>query len=101
MAPQQRLFACCAAVLPNRNGVMPGQGALRIALADQPPMNGDRGILATNMDFGGKLVDGDRLADEPFGDGIAVGIDRDIAVQIDDTFQQLVDRRQRVGQRFR
>ena len=49
----------------------------------------------------GSLVDGDRLADEALGDGVAVGVDRDIAVQIDDAFEQFVNRRQGIGQRHK
>ena len=78
---------------------MTGQDGPGIALTDQPAVDGDRGVLAANMDLGRQLVDGNRLADVALGDGIAIGVDRDIAVQIDDALQQLVDRRQRVGQR--
>ena len=49
-------------------------------------MNSDRYALAADMDLGGQLVDGDRLADETFGDGAAIGVNRDIAVQIDEAF---------------
>ena len=49
--------------------------------------------------LGRRLGDGDRFADVTLGDRIAIGVDRDIAVQIDDAFEQLVDRRQYVGQR--
>jgi hypothetical protein len=44
---------------------------------DDRVVTGDRGLLATDMDHGGKLVDGDRLADEALGDGVAIGIDRE------------------------
>ena len=64
---QQGLFDRCAAVLPDRDGMMIGQGAPGIALTDQPWVNGDRGVLAADMDLSGKLVDGDRLADEALG----------------------------------
>ena len=47
--------------------MMTGQGAPGIALADQPPVHGDRGVLAADTDLGGKLVDGNRLADEALG----------------------------------
>jgi hypothetical protein len=39
---QQGLFERCAAVLPDRDGMMIGQGAPGIALTDQPWVNGDR-----------------------------------------------------------
>src|ERR1700693_3892989 len=68
MAAQQGLFACRATVLPNWDGMMTGQRALGIALADQPAMHGDRVVLAADVDLGGQLVDGDRLADEALGD---------------------------------
>src|SRR4051812_45380801 len=101
MAGQQGFLGRCAAALPDRNGMMTGQGAPGIALADQPAVNGDREILAADMDLGRRLVDGDRLADVALGNRVAIGVDRDIAVQIDDAFQQLVDRRQRIGQRHK
>jgi hypothetical protein len=99
MAAQQGLFACRATVLSNRDGMMAGQGVPGIARADQPPVHGDRDILAADTDLGGRLVDGDRLADEALGDGVAIGIDRNVAVQIDDAFKQFVNRRQSIGQR--
>ena len=68
MAAQQGLFACRATVLPNRDDMMTGQRTLGIALVDQPLVNGDRDVLAADVDLGGKLVDGDRLADEVLGD---------------------------------
>lgn len=43
--------------------MMAGQGVFGIALTDQPGMNGNRAVLAANMDLGRQLVDGNRLAD--------------------------------------
>jgi hypothetical protein len=92
MAGQQRVLGRRAAALSDRDGMMTRQGALGIALADQSPVNGDCQVLAADMDLGRQFVDRDRLADVTFGDGITIGVDRDIAVQIDDAFEQLVDR---------
>src|ERR1700727_672319 len=101
VAGQQRFLCRRAAALPDRNGVMTGQCVPGIALADQPPVNGDGQVLATDMDLGRQFVDADRLADETFWDGITIGVDRNIAVRVNNAFQQLVDRRQRLGQRHK
>ena len=99
MAAQQRLLGRRAAALPDRDGVVAGQGVAGIALVDHPAVGGDRGGLVANLDLGRRLGDSDRFTDVPLGDRIAIRIDRDIAVQIDDAFEQVVDRRQYVGQR--
>ena len=99
MAAQQCLLGGRAAALAHRDGVVAGQDLAGIALVDDPAMGGDRGGLVANLDLGRRLGDGDRFADVTLGNGIAIGVDRDIAVQIDDAFEQLIDRRQYVGQR--
>ena len=100
MATQQLLLEGGRAARPCGSGMVLRQGVAGIALADEPGMRGDLAAAPTDHDVGRILVDGDRLPDEALGHGVAVGIDRHIAVQIDDALQRLVDRRQCAGQRL-
>src|SRR5262249_53447157 len=72
-------------------GMMTRQRGACIALADEPPMAAD---LATSMiddDLGGVLVHTHRLPDQPLRYRVAVGVDRNVAVEIDDALEDLVN----------
>ena len=51
-----------------------------------------------DLDLGGILVDADRLTNPALGYRVTVGVDRDVAVEIDDALEHFVDRWQRAGQ---
>ena len=80
-------------------GMVLRQGVAGIALADQPRMDGDLAAAPADADVSRMLVDGDRLPDEALGHGVTVGVDRDVAGEIDDALEHIVDRRQRARQR--
>ena len=92
--------------MPGARGAAPGWGdgragcVLRIALADQARVGGHRDAAVVDVDLGGILVDAHRLADQALGDRVAIGVDRDVAVQVDHALEHLVDRRQHRGQRL-
>src|SRR5262249_45674445 len=99
IAAQELLLQCRATVCPRRRRMMSRQGVASIALADQPRMPGDLGATTIDDDLGGMLVDAGRLPDYALGQRVSVGVDRDIAVQINDTLEDLTYRRQHAGQR--
>ena len=99
IAAQELLLQCRATVCPRGRRMMSRRGVPGIALADQPGMAGDLGAATIDDDLGGMLVGADRLPDQALGHRVSVGVDRDIAVQINDTLEDLAYRRQDAGQR--
>src|SRR5262249_62337664 len=91
-APARQLLPGGApGVCPGGRGMMPGQRGAGIRLPDEPPMAAD---LATSMiddDLGGVLVHTHRLPDQPLRYRVAVGVDRNVAVEIGDALEDLVN----------
>src|SRR5215469_5642635 len=84
IAGQELLFQHgAAAAHPDRGGMMPGQDLARIALLQQPRMARDLRATSADPDVSRILVDGDRSADEAFRDRVAIGVNGDVTVKID------------------
>src|SRR5262245_56123450 len=95
---QQLLLERRAAVCPRWRGMMTRERGARIALTDEPPMAGDLAAATVDDDLGGMLVHTHRLSDQSLWHRVAVRVDRDVAVQIDNALENLVDRRQHARQ---
>jgi hypothetical protein len=63
-------------------------------------MAGNLGTPTVDDDLGGMLVHTHRLPDQPLWRRVAIGVDRDVAVEIDDALENLIHRWQHTRQRL-
>src|SRR5690242_5749745 len=84
---QQLLLKRGAAVCSRWRGMMTRQRGARIALADEPPMAADLAASMIDDDLAGMLVDAHRPSHVPFMRRVAVGVDRDVAIKINDALE--------------
>jgi hypothetical protein len=72
----------------------------RIALFGEPRMVRELRATPVDPDVSRILVDGDRSPDEAFRDRVAIGVNGDVTVKVDNALEHLVDRRKSTGQRL-
>src|SRR5262245_16851227 len=101
IAAQQLLLKCRAAVCSRWCGMMPRKCGARVTLADEPRMAADLAAAVIDDDLGGMLVDTHRPSDQALRHRVAVRVNRDVAIEIDDALKDLIDRRQHARQRLK
>ena len=74
--------------------MMPRIGDADLAFADHTPMRRHHRVAMMDLHPVGKLVERHRLPDQPFRHRIAIGIERDIAIEIDHPLKRVIHRRQ-------
>src|SRR5262245_11867268 len=94
-------FESGAPAHPCGSGMMLRQIVAGVASADEPRMPGDLDAAAIDQDLGQVLVDGDRLPDVLLRGRVTIGVDTDVAVEINHALQHLIDRWQDRGQRLK
>ena len=97
MASQELLFQHGTAARSDRGGMVLGHGVARIALFGEPRMARNLRATPVDQDVSRILVDGDRSPDEAFRDRVAIGVNGDVTVKIDNALEDLVDRRKSTG----
>ena len=65
-------------------------GVAHIALLGEPRMARDLRAPSVDADLSRILLDGDRLPDEPFRDPVAIRVNRDVTVNINNALEDLV-----------
>src|SRR5215831_16096834 len=97
-AAQELLLERRAALCPRGRWMMPRECGAPVTLADDPRMTADLATALIDDDLGRMLVDTYRPPDEAIRHRVAVGVDRDVAIEIDHALEDVVHRRQHAGQ---
>src|SRR5215470_14063381 len=98
---QELVLECRATLCPRRRRMMSSECGTRVTLAHDPRMAADLAAAKIDNNLGGILVDTHRPSNEALRHRVAIGVNRDVAIEIHDALEDFIDGRQHARQRLK